>query len=77
MSVYGGEDLLKEYKTKGVGEWKEKYENQNLTGEPNLVIEFSMSSVHIAELKDVYLNITTNVTEVKEKVEYVEEEEEI
>lgn len=36
-----------------------------------------MSSIHIAELKDVYLNITTNVTEIKEKVEYQDEEVEI
>ena len=60
-----------------MGDWKQKYEKQNLTGEPNLVLEFSMSSVHIAELKDAYLNITTNTTEVKEKVEYVEQQEEI
>ena len=32
-----------------------------------------MSSVHIAELKDVYVNVTTNTTEIKDKVDYVEE----
>ena len=36
-----------------------------------------MSSIHIAEIKDMYLNVTLNITEVKEKVEYVDEEVEI
>lgn len=31
-----------------------------------------MSSIHIAEIKDIYLNITLNMTEIKEKVEYVD-----
>lgn len=33
-----------------------------------------MSSIHIAEIKEFYVNVTLNVTEVKEKVEYVDEE---
>lgn len=33
-----------------------------------------MSSIHIAEIKELYINVTFNVTEVKEKVEYVDEE---
>lgn len=36
-----------------------------------------MSSVHIAELKDIYVNVTINQTSVREKVEYVDEEVEI
>lgn len=36
-----------------------------------------MSSIHIADIKDLYLNVTLNVTSVKEKVEYVDEEVEI
>lgn len=31
-----------------------------------------MSSVHIADIKDIYLNVTLNVTSVREKVEYVD-----
>lgn len=30
-----------------------------------------MSSVHIAELKDIYVNVTVNFTSFREKVEYV------
>lgn len=59
--------------TKGLGDWKQKHEKDNVTGSPNLVIEFMMSSIHIAEIKDIYLNVTLNVTSVREKVEYVEE----
>ena len=36
-----------------------------------------MSSIHIAELKELFVNVTLNITEVKEKVEYVDEEVEI
>lgn len=36
-----------------------------------------MSSIHIADIKDIYLNVTVNVTSLKEKIEYVDEEVEI
>ena len=76
ISIYkmNGEerDVLKEYKTSGMGEWKEKYEN--LTDEPNVVLNFVASSVSIADLKEAFVNISLNISEIKEKVEYVEEE---
>lgn len=51
-----------------MADWKKKHEKDNITAEPNIVIEFMMSSVHIAEIKDLYLNVTLNVTSVREKV---------
>ena len=47
-----------------------------MTDQPNTVIDFMMSSVHIAEIKEFYVNVTLNVTELKEKVEFVQEESE-
>lgn len=32
-----------------------------------------MSSIHVAEIKDIYVNVTTNITTTREKVEYVDE----
>ena len=77
ITIYAGEEVVREFVTKGVPDWKEKHKNDNITGEPNLVIDFVMSSVHIADIKDIYLNVTLNVTSVREKVEYVDEEVEI
>lgn len=30
-----------------------------------------MSSIHIADIKDIYVNVTVNTTSTKEKVEYI------
>ena len=54
-----------------------KHQNDNITGNPNLVIEFMMSSIHIADVKDIFVNVTVNTTSIREKVQYVQEEVEI
>lgn len=32
ITVYVGDDIVKEFVTKGLGDWKEKYVDQNITG---------------------------------------------
>lgn len=38
ITVYVGEQIVKEFSTRGIPDWKEKHKSDNVTDDPHLVI---------------------------------------
>lgn len=68
ITIYNNENnILREYVTSNLTGWKSKFENENVT-EAIVVLVFSCHSVTFAELKEAYVSVSVNKSEIKEVV---------
>jgi hypothetical protein len=68
--------VVKTYTSRKITSWKDVYNTSayNFSSDPNLVLGFVLSTTNIVDLKESYVNITYNQTEVKTIDDWIEEE---
>ena len=76
VDLFYGEELVKTYSSENISSWREIYNETayNFSTHPNVVLGFVLSTTNIVDLKDCYVNLTFNRTEVKTIDDWVEEE---
>lgn len=75
IELFYGDELVKTYTSEKIGLWKTVYNESsyNFTTNPNIVLGFVMSTTNIVDLRESYVDLNFNKTEIKTIDDWIEE----